>query len=167
LAKLSTELDKAFTTEIAKPRYDKPEGIRTLLPQMLEASQPNGADIAQNSLDAALIFDTMQAKLSDTEHLRPENQKAFRDAILPLLEKACDDPRLEAALRPALTRADGAVQREQSADIKAVLAAVQAGQTGIPLKDLQDLAREFGEEITDDSPRIMEFLRSAPPISLP
>lgn len=109
LAKLSAELDKAFAAEIAKPSYDKPVGIR---------------------------------------------------AILPLLEQACNDTRLEQALRPALIRVQGAVNREQTIDIKAILAAVQAGQTGIPLKDLQDLAREFGEEITEGGPQVMEFLRS-------
>lgn len=114
LAKLAQELDTAFTAEITKPSYDKPDGIRILLPQMLAASQPNGANIAHHSLDAPLILDTMQAKLTEGEHRRPENLAAFRRAILPLLEQACDDPRLEQALRPALARAQGAVNREQA-----------------------------------------------------
>lgn len=139
-------MDKAFATEIAKANYDKPEGIRTLLPQMLEVSQPNGADIAHKSLDATLIFETMQGKLSEKEHLYPENQKAFRKAFLSLLKKACDDPRLEAALRPALTRADGALQREQNEKLTKILEQVETGTSAIPRDDLQMLAARFEVE---------------------
>jgi hypothetical protein len=146
LAKLSAELDKAFTVEIAKASYDKPNGIRTLLPQMLEAGQPNGDDIAYHTLDATLIFDTMQSKLTDPEHRRPENLTAVRRAILPLLAQACNDTRLEQALRPSLTRAQGAAQREQTSILSKIHTAVTADDTDETRTLLQNLAARLNVE---------------------
>jgi hypothetical protein len=87
----------------------------------------------------------MNARLADApaEYRTPEILSAFEALTRPLITEACDDPRLEKALRPHLTRALMGNQREilegqkedretrdaQHSDLKGLMEQVLAGQT--------------------------------------
>ncbi|MEW9919089.1 hypothetical protein AB2B41_05720 [Marimonas sp. MJW-29] len=140
LTALAKEIDKAFAKEIDKPYYGKPNDVRLLLTQMLEAAFPNGNTVAKASLEPSLILTEMKSNLTDKEHLKPENWAAFETAFLPLLERACDDPRLVAALQPSLIRHDGEWKRGIDTKLDMIVDAVQQNQ------NLPALARELARQ---------------------
>ena len=165
LDKLSNELQSAFETALKEPFYDKPDGARTLLPQMLEQAFPSGTSIAICGLDADEILKSMRSNLTDSKHLRAEMLTAFETLFRPLLVTACNDPRLEIALRPALTRATSSAARaqskvldDQSLDLKAILDAVTAGKTDTSTEDLIKVAEKFGAENIVNRDEVLQFL---------
>ncbi len=141
LAKLAKRLDKDFQTELASPRFDKPADARTILPQMLEASMPSAQTIAACGLDAEQILAAMHKTLSDkdSEYRKYENVKAFDALVRPLLETACNDPDLEAALRPHLTRILHQKQDTQTRLLEQLIAQTQ-NNPGLSL-EARELAR--------------------------
>ena len=165
LDKLAIELQSAFETALKLPSFNKPDNARTLLPQMLEQAFPSGTSIAICGLDADEILKSMRSNLTDSEHLRAEMLTAFETLFRPLLVTACNDPRLEIALRPALTRATSSAARaqskvldDQSLDIKAILDAVTAGKTDTSTEDLIKVAEKFGAENIVNRDEVLQFL---------
>ena len=161
LVTLSKEIDAAFRTELAEPRYNKPDEAREVLPQMLAKALSRPGAFVKHGLDADAILHELtkffESNDADADHRRPEMIDAFKALYGPLLHIACDDPRLEAALRPALYREDRKDQKEMKQDLKAVLDAVTAGQ-GVPLEDLKTLAAAFGEHSIDSKQGLETFL---------
>ncbi|MEM6939878.1 MAG: hypothetical protein AAF943_18080 [Pseudomonadota bacterium] len=155
LQHLATQIDKAFATEIAKPSYNKPDGIRILLPQMLEASFAIGDTLTEGNLDAGLIIEKMKATLTDPEHIKPENLDAFDRAVRPLLASALNDRDLVAVLNPAIQRK----LLKDASETKAAMRKLTTGQSdSIPLNDMIKLASGFGEHTVKDRPSLTIFL---------
>lgn len=163
LTKLSNEIDKKFHADLTAPRFDKPSEARILLPQMLEAAFPSGTALADAGLDPDQIYrlmcDTLDA--TDSEYQSYDIRTAFAALVKPLLEEACADPRLEAAIRPLLTRkqmADSAETKSDVKDLKAMMEALMSDEH-ISLNDMRKLASAFGEHEISDQAALERFLR--------
>jgi hypothetical protein len=167
LAALAKELDKKFAARLAEPQFDKPKDARALLPQMLEHASTSSVEIAQYGLDPNLVLANMNARLdtAPAEYRTPAILSAFEALTRPLITEACNDTRLEQALRPHLTRASMRNQRKvlegqaedretrdaQYSDLKGLMEQVLEGQTkALSLEDMKKLAARFGNhDITD------------------
>lgn len=162
LKQLAAEIERAFTRELAKPAYDKPDDTRILLPQMLETSAAR-MDFAHHGLDPGRILDDLIDRLNSPDY-RPEHIRAFRRLLAPILATICDDPRLKQALDPALTRIQMQRQQEQSTQIEAILARLggieQAldSPSALAPADLSALAARFGAPEDADPATLIDFL---------
>ncbi|TCP43102.1 hypothetical protein [Rhodovulum marinum] len=149
LAKLSAETGRKLTTALKDKRFDKPDGARILLPQMLDCALPRGDDFVAHGLDHDAILDSLVARLTDPEHTRPEMIAAFRDLYGPLLAEICNDPRLKQALDPALVR--DRVQREKRIETKVDNLDGRLANLEAQSRDmLEAIALRFGETAPED-----------------
>jgi hypothetical protein len=175
LAALAKELDKKFAARLAEPQFDKPKDARALLPQMLEHASTSSVEIAQYGLDPNLVLANMNARLdtAPAEYRTPAILSAFEALTRPLITEACNDTRLEQALRPHLTRASMRNQRKvlegqaedretrdaQYSDLKGLMEQVLEGQTkALSLEDMKKLAARFGNHDITDKAGLTEFL---------
>jgi hypothetical protein len=106
LVKLANELNNEFKKRLNERQFDKPKDARALLPQMLESVAITGDGLVECGLDADIVFSSMKMRLEKgrIDFRSTEILDAFKALMLPLLRTACNDPRLERALRPQLTR---------------------------------------------------------------
>ena len=71
---------------------------------MIEIALPRSEDFPETALDPNAMITRMLARLSEPAHCTSAIQDAFRALYLPVLTKATNDPRMLAALQPAIQR---------------------------------------------------------------
>lgn len=124
LVALSKEIDAAFTEELKKPSYKKPDEAREILPQMLRVALSKPGAFVEQGLEADDILDELckhfKSQDADADHRRLEMITAFRKLYRPLLHMACNDPRLKAAIDPALYREQRKDLKETKQEIRTV-----------------------------------------------
>lgn len=183
LAMLAREIDEAFHGALAEPSYDKPEDARELLPQMLAVAMTHASDFVECDLDPDAILRelTQRFRASDQpDHRRDDILSAFDRLYRPLLTQTCNDPRLKAALDPALYRSQRAEQRDMAERQRAMeqkidrLLAQNEGLIGVvrklaegseidpdamlTLPEMQLLAARFGEDAIECRSALLQFL---------
>ncbi|MEP1537483.1 MAG: tetratricopeptide repeat protein [Paracoccaceae bacterium] len=160
LAELAQEIDNEFTTKLNSPAYDKPTDARQVLPDMLKIALAQPSDLVEHDLDASAILKTLnerfQSSDAEVEHKRSDMITAFNRLYGPILETACNDPRLKQALDPALHRQDAQRQKEQNEKLDQIIAAAQQNPNlSLEARELarqEKLIRNIAENHLQNSP---------------
>lgn len=118
LETLARELDAEFNAQLATKAYDKPADARQVLPDMLRIATADPSRLVDCDLDPDDVMReikrALDAEPAASDVHRHDIRTAFTRLYGPLITKACNDPRLKAALDPKLYRKEREEQRKMA-----------------------------------------------------